>query len=179
MDLPVAQKARVLQPRESGAARAPARRISGDSGSRPDCRNRPADFPAATAPPHTACDPCADLSARPASWGQSAACRGRGARSLRSAGSLRSNSASPSLSPRPTAAEQRIVETVVVFLRHRAVDVVGRAFVVARRQVHPRHINGIGFDDRADGIVEIQDDATAQPGDLPATERRTSAGQWR
>ena len=39
---------------------------------------------------------CADLSTPPASWGRSAACRGRGGRFLRWAGSLRNNSASPS-----------------------------------------------------------------------------------
>ena len=63
--------------------------------------------------------------------------------------------------------DQRIVEAVVLFSRHRAVDVVGRAFVVACRQIHLRHVDGIGFDDGADRIVEEQVRSPAQSPNFP------------
>ena len=51
--------------------------------------------------------------------------------------------------------DHRIIKAVVFFFRHRAIDVVRRAFVVSRRQIHLRHVDRVGFDDGADGIVEI------------------------
>ncbi len=52
--------------------------------------------------------------------------------------------------------EKCIVEPIVFFFRHWTIDVVGRPFVVAGRQVHLAHIDGIGFDDGADRIVKIK-----------------------
>ena len=62
--------------------------------------------------------------------------------------------------------QQRVEKAVVLFLRHRAVDVVGGAFVVARGHVHARHVDGVGFDDGTDGVVEVKLLAAAQAQDL-------------
>jgi len=50
--------------------------------------------------------------------------------------------------------EQRVEEAIVFLAIHGAVDVVGRAFVPARGEVNAFHVDGLGIDDRGDGIVK-------------------------
>src|SRR5581483_6826909 len=50
--------------------------------------------------------------------------------------------------------DQGVVEAVVLFFGQGTVDVISRSLTVARGTVHPRHVDGFGFDDWADGIVE-------------------------
>src|SRR3954454_12696730 len=82
--------------RESVAAHGPDLEISGGSENPQGCRNLLEDFPAAVVRPRMGCALCADLLVQPASWGQSAECRGRGGQFLQWGDSLRSNSAFPS-----------------------------------------------------------------------------------
>src|SRR5207245_11401403 len=90
-----------LPTRESAAKHAPARRTSSDSEIRPDCKSPHADFPGATGPPHVASARYEGLSIRLASWGRSAAYPAHGERSLQSASSPRTHSASPRRPPPP------------------------------------------------------------------------------
>ena len=76
---------------------------------------------------------CADRPGRPASSDRSAACRGRDAPSPRSAGSPSKNfSLSKSWTVADSAVDQRVVEPLVLVLRHRAVQIV--AFARRRRR---------------------------------------------
>ncbi len=72
---------------------------------------------------------------------------------------------------------QGIVEAVVLLLRHGAVDVIGGALVVAGGKVDPLHIDRIGFDDGADGVVKGQLAAAGEPGNLSTERRPRSAGR--
>ncbi len=51
---------------------------------------------------------------------------------------------------------QRVIEAVVLFLGEGAVDVIGRAFVVARRHIDPGAVDRVSFDDGRDGVVEVE-----------------------
>src|SRR5947209_5752437 len=61
---------------------------------------------------------------------------------------------------------QGIAKPVVFFLVQGTIDVIGGAFAVARRKIYARHVNGIGFDDRADRVVEIKVAGTGEAGNL-------------
>ena len=64
--------------------------------------------------------------------------------------------------------DEGIVEAVVFLFRHGAVDVIGGAFVVAGGKVDALHVDGVGFDDGADGVVKGELAAAGEPGDLGA-----------
>ena len=61
---------------------------------------------------------------------------------------------------------QRIDKTVILFFRQRTIDVVRRAFAVARRHVDLAHVNGVGFNNGADGIVKEKMIAAGKPRNL-------------
>ncbi len=52
--------------------------------------------------------------------------------------------------------QQRIEKTVVLRAIHRAVDVIGRSLVPARGKVDALHVDRVGLDDRRDRVVERQ-----------------------
>ena len=52
--------------------------------------------------------------------------------------------------------QQGIEKKVELFAIHGAVDVVGGSLVPSRSHVHAIHVDGFGFDDGRDGIVEGQ-----------------------
>src|SRR5216683_7570293 len=87
--------------RELAVAPVPARRIANDSETQLGCKNPPADFLAAVAPPHTEAYPSADLSAPLASSAQTAAYPARAAQFPQLASSFQNNSASPTPWPQP------------------------------------------------------------------------------
>ena len=61
---------------------------------------------------------------------------------------------------------QRVNKAVILFFGKRAVDVVRRAFAVTRRHVDLAHVDGIGFNDGADGIVKEKMIAAGEARDL-------------
>ena len=67
---------------------------------------------------------------------------------------------------------QRIVEAVVLFLGHRAVDVVRRALVPPRRHVHPLAVDRIRLHNRRDRVVKRQVLLPGQPRNLARQRRR-------
>src|SRR5437868_9670038 len=92
-----------LRALESIAVREPVPRISNDFENLPGCKNPRAGSPGVAARRHTDDVPFEDLAAQPVSWDRTAECPAPGARSLRSADSLRSSPAFPIPSPRLAA----------------------------------------------------------------------------
>ena len=106
-----------------------------------------------------------------ASSARSAACRGRGARSLRSAGRPRSTACRPRRCGRTTLSrcEQLVDEALVLLSIERAVQVIVGAvdrLAVARRPERDRSVDRIGIHDRADAVVEEQAVGAGEARDL-------------
>src|SRR5258707_1108336 len=61
---------------------------------------------------------------------------------------------------------QRVNKPLILLFRQRTVDVVGGALAVARGHVDLAHVDGVRFDDRADGVVKKEMVAAAEAGNL-------------
>ena len=84
------------------------------------------------------------------------------------AGSLRSSRASPTLWLRRLRRRAGLEKAVELFAVHGAVDVVGGALVPAGGHVDAVHVDGFGFDDGRDGVVEGQVSGAGEALDLTA-----------
>src|SRR6185503_14050506 len=72
----------------------------------------------------------------------------------------------PFLSLDRLGGKERVVEAVVFLFGEWAVDVVGGAFVVAGGKVDAVAVDGVGFNDGADGVVKSQVFASGQARDF-------------
>ena len=61
---------------------------------------------------------------------------------------------------------QRVIKTVILLFGEGAIDVVRGALAIARRHVDLAHVDGVGFDDRADGVIEEQVIAAGEAANL-------------
>src|SRR5689334_1445965 len=58
--------------------------------------------------------------------------------------------------------DQRVIKTVILIFGEWTVDIVCRAFSIARRHVDLAHVYGVGFNNGADGVVKEEMIAATQ-----------------